>query len=151
MQNVKKINDEIAVATNQLTPEDLQQAAQAGYRTVLNLRSPNEEGVLPEEQQYAEGAGLQYVNIPVKPDSLNQELADQVLQQIEQSPKPVLAHCKSGLRSGAMALIYVATREGISAEEAMQRGQQMGFDCSANPAMKKFFEEYVTTYFQRSQ
>ncbi|MDX2240353.1 MAG: protein tyrosine phosphatase family protein [Leptolyngbyaceae cyanobacterium bins.302] len=144
MENIKRINDQLAVAMGQLTPEELQQATQEGFKSVLNLRSPHEEGFLPDEQQQAETAGLKYVNIPVKPDDMNDALADQVLQEIDQLPKPALIHCKSGMRSGAMTLMYVATQQGMTAEEAMQKGKQMGFDCDSSPQMKQFFEHYVS-------
>lgn len=144
MDNIKQINDNISIAMGQPTPEDLQQAAQEGYKSVLNLRSPQEEGALSDEQQHAETAGLRYVNLPVRPDALSQEQTDQVMQQIDQLPKPLLAHCKSGLRSGAMALMYLATREGLSAETAMAKGKQMGFDCESSPQMKQFFQQYVS-------
>lgn len=144
MNDIKSINDDIAVAMGQPTPDDLQQAAQEGYKSVLNLRSPQEEGALSDEQQQAEAAGLQYVNLPVRPDALSQEQTDQIMNQIDQLPKPLLTHCKSGLRSGAMALMYVATREGLSAEAAMEKGKQMGFDCESSPQMKQFFQQYVS-------
>ncbi|OKH36163.1 hypothetical protein NIES2119_17740 [[Phormidium ambiguum] IAM M-71] len=38
-----EINDELTVA-EQVTPEQLQQAAQEGYRFVLNLRSTHPDG-----------------------------------------------------------------------------------------------------------
>lgn len=144
MNDIKSINDDIAVAMGQPTPDDLQQAAQEGYKSVLNLRSPQEEGALSDEQQQAEAAGLQYVNLPVRPDALSQEQTDQIMNQIDQLPKPLLTHCKSGLRSGAMALMYVATRESLSAEAAMEKGKQMGFDCESSPQMKQFFQQYVS-------
>ncbi|PSB14115.1 phosphatase [filamentous cyanobacterium CCP2] len=144
MNDIKSINDDIAVAMGQPTPDDLQQAAQEGYKSVLNLRSPQEDGALSDEQQHAEAAGLQYVNLPVRPDALSQEQSDQIMKQIDQLPKPLLTHCKSGLRSGAMALMYVATREGLSAETAMEKGKQMGFDCESSPQMKQFFQQYVS-------
>jgi len=148
MENAKKINDNLTVATNQVTSEQLQQAAQAGMKSVLNLRSPSEEGFVSNEQQQAEAAGLQYVNIPFKPDALTDQLATQILQQLEEMPKPALLHCKSGLRSGMMALMYVATREGMTAEQAMEKGKSMGFDCEKSPQMKEFFKNYI---FQHSQ
>lgn len=150
MENVKRINDQLAVAMGQVTPEELQQAAQEGFKSVLNLRSPNEEGFLPDEQQQAETAGLKYVNIPVKPDGMSDALADQVLQEIDQLPKPALIHCKSGMRSGAMTLMYVATQQGMTADEAMAMGKQNDFDCDAHPQMKQFFEHYISEHTKAS-
>lgn len=146
MKNVNKINENLAIATEQLSPQQLQQAAREGYKSVLNLRSPQEEGFLEDEETQAKAAGLDYVNIPVKPDSIDEELADRVLQQIDRLPKPLLAHCKSGLRSAAFSLMYVATKEGMSAEEAMEKGKQMGFDCTQSPDMKEFFQQYVSQH-----
>lgn len=149
MENAKKINGELTVATNQVTSAQLQQAAKEGFKSVLNLRSPLEEGFVSDEQQQAEAAGLQYVNLPLKPDGMSNAVADQILQQIDRLPKPALIHCKSGLRSGAMALMYVATQEGMSADAAMEKGQQMGFDCNKSPQMKEFFKVYVSEHSQK--
>lgn len=150
MENIKKINDQLAVSMGQVTPEELQQASQAGFKSVLNLRSPEEDGFVSEEQQQAENAGLKYVNVPVKPDGMSDELADRVLQEIDQLPKPALIHCKSGMRSGAMTLMYVATQQGMTADEAMQKGKQMGFDCDSSPQMKQFFEHYISGHSKAS-
>ena len=150
MENIKRINDQLAVAMGQVTPEELQQAAQAGFKSVLNLRSPEEESFVSDEQQQAEKTGLKYINVPVKPDGMSDELADQVLQEIDQLPKPVLIHCKSGMRSGAMTLMYVATQQGMTADEAMQKGKQMGFDCDSSPQMKQFFEHYISGHSKAS-
>lgn len=150
MENIKKISDQLAIAMGQVTPEDLQQAAQERFKSVLNLRSPNEEGVLRDEQQQAESAGLKYVNVAVKPEDMSDELADRVLQEIDQLPKPALIHCKSGMRSGAMALMYIATQQGMTADEAMTMGKQNGFDCDSSPHMKQFFEHYISKHARAS-
>lgn len=150
MQNVKKLRDDLAIAMNQLTGEQVQQASQEGFKSILNLRSPQEEGFSSEEQQQAESAGLRYVNVPVKPDAMDDQLADRVLQEIDQLPKPALIHCKSGMRSGALTLMYIATHEGMSAEQAMAIGKQNDFDCESHPQMKQFFEHYISTHAQAS-
>lgn len=150
MENVKRVSDELAVAMGQVTPEQVQQASQEGFKSILNLRSPQEEGFLSDEQQQAEAAGLKYVNIPVKPDAINDELADRVLQEIDQLPKPSLIHCKSGMRSGAMTLMYIATQQGMTADEAMAMGKQNDFDCDAHPQMKQFFENYISEHTKAS-
>jgi uncharacterized protein (TIGR01244 family) len=103
MENVKKINDELSVA-GQVTPEQLQQAAQEGFQSVLNLRSPDEEGFWEEEQQQVEALGLKYINIPVKISDMKEELATEVLKQIDELPKPALIHCGVSMRAGAMSL-----------------------------------------------
>ena len=146
MENTKQIDDELSVAMGQPTAEQLQQAAKEGFKSVLNLRSPQEEGFVSDEQQQAEAAGLKYVNLPVKPDGMNDELTDRVLQEIERLPKPALIHCKSGMRSGVMTLMSVATDRGMTASEALAMGKQNGFDYDANPQMKQFFEHYVSTH-----
>ncbi len=46
--------------------------------------------------------------------------------------------------------MYIATQEGISAEQAMAMGKQNDFDCDAHPQMKQFFEHYISTHAQAS-
>lgn len=146
----KKINDEITV-TGQVTPEQLKQASQEGFKSVLNLRASGEEGFMPDEEKQAKAAGLTYVNIPVKKEEISDELTSQVLKEIDELPKPALVHCASGMRAGAMAFMHMATREGMTAEEAMGKAQEVGFDCSSEPQLKEFFEQYVDAHSKQSQ
>jgi uncharacterized protein (TIGR01244 family) len=74
METIRKINNELTIA-GQLTSEQLHQIAQEGFKSVLNLRSPDEEGFLHNEQQQAENLGLYYINIPVKVEAINPEIA----------------------------------------------------------------------------
>lgn len=143
MENTKQIDDNLSIAMGQPTTEQLQQAAKEGFKSVLNLRSPQEEGFANDEQQQAEAAGLKYVNLPVKLDGMSDELTDRVLQEIDRLPKPALIHCKSGMRSGAMTLMSVATKRGMTANEAIALSKQNGFDYDSNPQMKQFFEHYI--------
>ncbi|NEQ18678.1 MAG: hypothetical protein F6K28_00720 [Microcoleus sp. SIO2G3] len=67
------VSDELYTA-GQPTPGDLQQAAQEGFKSVVNLRSPNEADFLSDEQQQAEAAGLNYVNVPLNSKKADHEL-----------------------------------------------------------------------------
>ena len=145
MENVKKINEQLTVA-GQVKAEQLQEAAAEGHKSVLNLRSPEEEGFMHDEQQHAESAGLEYVNIPVKPDGMTDELTDRVLAQIDRLPKPALIHCASSMRAGAMAFMNVATRQGMTAEQVFEKANEAGFDCDSQPNMKQFLESYVSKH-----
>jgi uncharacterized protein (TIGR01244 family) len=143
MENVKKVNDELTLA-GQVTPEQLQQAAAEGFKSVMNLRSPDEPGSLADEQQQVQALGLAYSQIPVKPDTLTPELAVQVLQEIDRLPKPALIHCASGTRVGYMALMNIATKQGMTLQEAFNLAERVGFDLNANPRLKEFFTNYVS-------
>jgi uncharacterized protein (TIGR01244 family) len=145
MENVKKINNELTIA-GQITPEQLQQAAQEGFKSVFNLRSPDEEGFLADERQQAESMGLHYVNLPVQVSTLSEESTTEIVQQIDELPKPALIHCGQAMRAGAMALMNVATRRGMTPEQAFEMAGEIGFDCSAYPQMKEFFQQYVSKY-----
>ncbi|MBF1990966.1 protein tyrosine phosphatase family protein [Fischerella thermalis] len=147
MENVKKINDELTVA-GQVTLEQLQQAVSEGYKSVLNLRSPDEQGFISDEQQQAQALGLHYINIPVKPNEISDELTTEVLKQIDDLPKPALIHCASAMRAGVMAFMNVATRQGMTPEQVFEKAAEAGFDFNANPQMKQFLEHYVSTHSQ---
>ncbi len=140
-----KVNEQITVA-GQITPEQLDEAARQGFKSVLNLRAADEEGFMADERHRAEAAGLRYENIPVKKEEISDELTTSVLKEIDELPKPVLVHCASGMRAGAMAFMHMATREGMSAEKAMSRAQESGFDCNSEPQLKQFFQHYVETH-----
>ena len=143
-----KLSEDVTVA-GQVTEEDLRQAAREGFRSVLNLRAPEEEGVLSDERERSESAGLTYVNVPTRKQEINDASATRVLAAIDDLPKPALVHCGTGMRAGAMAFMHMATRQGLSADEAMARAQSLGFDCSSEPELKQFFEHYIDTYSKR--
>ena len=143
-----KVNDQITVA-GQITPEQFEGAARQGFKSALNLRAPEEEGFMPDEQRRAEAAGLRYANIPVKKEEISDELTTRVLKEIDELPKPILVHCASGIRAGALAFMHMATREGLSAQEAMSRAQECGFDCDSEPQLKQFFQSYVEAHSQK--
>ncbi len=145
----KKINDNITVM-GQVTKDELKQAANEGFKSILNLRASGEEGFMSDEGKQAEAAGLTYVNIPVKKEEISDELTSQVLKEIDELPKPVLVHCASGMRAGAMACMHMATREGMTADEGMTKAQAIGFDCNSEPQLKQFFEHYVDSHTRAS-
>ncbi|MEH2193287.1 MAG: sulfur transferase domain-containing protein [Nostoc sp.] len=149
MSNTKKVNDDLSAA-GQLTPEELKQAAQEGFKSVLNLRSPDEAGFLSDEQQQAQAAGLQYANIPLKASEPNQELTEAAIQEIENLPKPILIHCAAGARAGGIALIANAISEGLTHEEISQKAQELGLNLE-QPHLKQFLlDKYILKQTEKS-
>lgn len=125
METFRKINNELTIA-GQLTSEQLKQIAQEGFKSVLNLRSPDEEGFLDSEQQQIEALGLYYINLPVNVEAINPEIAAQVLKQLDELSKPALVHCNSAKRAVAIVLMHIATRQGVSLKQAFKQAEQFG-------------------------
>jgi uncharacterized protein (TIGR01244 family) len=125
MKTIRKINDDLAIA-GQLTPEQLQQLAQDGFNSVLNLRSPDEEGFLNNEQQQVEALGLCYINVSVTVEAINHEVIAQVLNQIDKLVKPTLIHCNNEMRAAAFVLMYIATQQGVTLSQAFNQAEQLG-------------------------
>lgn len=125
MQMVRKINEELAIA-GQITAQQLQEIAQEGYKSVLNLRLPEEKGFLTNENLKAEFLGLYYVHLPTKMEMINPEVVRQILKAINELPKPALIHCDSAMRSAAIALMYIATKQGIPLEQTFQQATKLG-------------------------
>jgi uncharacterized protein (TIGR01244 family) len=125
MQPIRKINNQLTIAP-QLTLEQLKQIAQEDFKSVLNLRSPDETGFLSSEQQEAESLGLFYINIPVNLEAISDDVITEVLKQINQLPKPILVHCDSAIRAAALVLIYIDTQQGATLEQACNKAKQLG-------------------------
>lgn len=120
MDTVRKITEELTIA-GQPTLEQLQQLAEAGYQSVVNLRSPDEIGFLDTEQQQIEHLGLSYYNMPIQVENLNLDSLLPVVQRLIELPKPMLLHCDNGIRSSIIVLMQLAVKQGIEAEDAFQK------------------------------
>ncbi|BAY72082.1 beta-lactamase hydrolase domain-containing protein [Anabaena sp. FACHB-709] len=125
MDTVRKINNELAIA-GQITPIQFQKITEDGYKSVLNLRSPDEKGLLDNEQDKLEFLGLRYINFPMKFEEINNLTTLQILQTINELPKPLLIHCDNSIRSSVLALLYVATKQGITFEKALELSSNLG-------------------------
>ncbi|MBE9008328.1 hypothetical protein IQ259_25545 [Fortiea sp. LEGE XX443] len=125
MITVRKINDELAIA-GQITVDQLKHLADNGYKSVLNLRSPDEKSSLDDEQEKVELLGLQYINFPTNLEEIDHQAALDVFEIINQLPKPTLIHCDNSIRSAAIVLLYISTKQGITFEKALQQTINLG-------------------------
>lgn len=151
MDTIKAVTPELSIA-GQVTEQDLEEAAHAGYQSVLNLRSPHETNFWHEEKNYATELGLHYVDAPVNLPELTEELTTQVLACIDEMPKPVLIHCAISMRAGTMALMNLATRQGLTAEQTFEKAKEIGFDYSAfSPSLREFMTSYIEQHSNAKQ
>lgn len=125
-------------------PEALQQAASGGMKSVVNFRASGEKGGLSpeEEQQRAERLGLNYLHHPVTADSLDTALVDDFRRSLDDLPQPVLLHCASGKRAGALTLMALAADKGWDGDTALQEGKARGIDLTEKK-IGQFVKSYV--------
>ena len=102
---VQQLSADVSVA-GQLDPAAMAWAAQAGFRSVINNRPDFEGG--PEQptsatmQAAALAAGLRYAWLPVAPQVQTEQEIARFAELLNELPKPVLAYCRSGARSGKL-------------------------------------------------
>jgi protein tyrosine phosphatase (PTP) superfamily phosphohydrolase (DUF442 family) len=122
MEIVRRINDELAIAAP-LTPQQFQQIAAEGFKSILNLRSLD-KFELHHEQQHVECLGLCYVNLAIDSDIISTEIVVRVLRQMDELPKPILVYCNNAMLAAAMVLMHIAMRQGETLSQAIQRAEK---------------------------
>lgn len=111
----------------QPTPAQLGAAQGAGFLTVVNLR-PDSEMTDWNEADRARALGLNYVNIPVAGADGLTEANARALAEIVDNPeaRPMIVHCGSGNRVGALFALKAAWMDGEDTERALDIGRQAG-------------------------
>ncbi len=144
MDNVVKIDNNYSVARFAPDQVTLRQAAEQGFRSVVNFRTAEEkQEVTPEtERRIAEEAGLIYLHHPVSPDALDDALVDEFQQKLSGLPTPVLLHCSSGKRAGAMTLMAIGAEEGLDGDAVLAKGRENGLDLSGEK-IGQFVKDYA--------
>ena len=97
----------------QLAPADMQAAADAGFKSVVNNRPDFEGGpdqpTSAQMEAAARAAGLAYAHLPVDPAVHTPEQIAQFAELLATLPRPMLAFCRSGNRS---TLLYMSATGG---------------------------------------
>lgn len=103
----------------------LEAAAKAGFKSVIDLRGANEDRGI-DEPAFVKEFGMSYVSLPIAgADDVtyaNASALDKLLAKLE---APVLIHCTTGNRAGAM-LALRAKLEGADRESALALGVDAG-------------------------
>src|SRR6478609_11846876 len=104
---IRAIAPDVCVAP-QLTPEAMAEAAQAGFRSVVNNRPDFEHGpgqpTSAEIEAAARAAGLEYRFLPVEGGYQSPEEIAAFARLLQELPRPLLAFCRSGARSTRLYL-----------------------------------------------
>lgn len=100
-----EITEEFAVSA-QLSPADIAELAQHGFRSVINNRPDGEDG--PNQptdaalRAAAELHGVFYAHLPVPNMQFDERAVTRMRALVGELPKPTLAFCRSGNRSAGL-------------------------------------------------
>ena len=107
-------------------PQAWEHVANAGVRTVINLRPKGELGIRDEAAE-VRAAGLNYVEIPIHgPAQLTLANADRLWAAMKASPGGVLVHCSSGNRAAALLTLAVHHNAGMDKAQSIDFGLKSG-------------------------
>ncbi len=118
--------------SGQPSAEEIREARDSkGVKTVLNLRLPEES---PREESTVRGLGLQYENVPFRsPKTLSNRVfedARKILRAHDASP--VLMHCSSGNRAGAIWYAFRVLDVGLKPDVALAEAKVVGLKSSGH-------------------
>jgi uncharacterized protein (TIGR01244 family) len=100
--------------------------ADSGYVAIIDMRGPEEDRGMDDEKGVVEGLGVEYVAFPiVDEDEINFDRARDLDELIQSYDGPVLLHCASSNRVGAL-LALRHSLSGAGDEEALNHGRQGG-------------------------
>jgi uncharacterized protein (TIGR01244 family) len=121
----------------------LKRFGELGVKTVVNLRTDQEMSSLGfDEREAAGNAGMKYLHVPMGfelPDASNIQKVMDALDAAGDAP--VLLHCGSAARSGAVWALYEGLHGGIPADEAIAEGREAGMN---GPALEKAVREALS-------
>jgi uncharacterized protein (TIGR01244 family) len=120
--------------------EDFKQAADKGVKTVVNLRDPKE--IDWDEAAVVKELGMEYVNLPFRsPKELSDEIFDKSRKLLaDKSKRPLLLHCASANRVGALWLAHRVLDDGVKYDDALAEAKTVGL---ALPALEEKAKDYI--------
>lgn len=121
-----KIPREGVYSCGQPSPEQLEGLKAAGVKTIVDLRAPGENDW--DERAAVEALGMAYQQIPIGgPGDISEENARRLSQIMEDEASiPVLIHCGSGNRVGALYALKKYHCDECEGEAAVEAGRDAG-------------------------
>ncbi|MDE2689182.1 MAG: sulfur transferase domain-containing protein [Acidobacteriota bacterium] len=124
----------------QPSEDQLKAMAADGLSFVLDLRAEGENRGF-DEQAALQSLDVPYLNVPVDAERLEQpETFERFIEAMDKADGPVLVHCASGNRVGALYYAYLVAGKGVDREEARTRAKENGL---RSAALEKAVDGYL--------
>ncbi|MCE7030183.1 TIGR01244 family sulfur transferase [Jiella avicenniae] len=127
----KNLTEQLAVR-DQVSPDEVAALGGAGFRSII-VNRPDGEGAdqpsFAEIERAARDAGMEARYIPVVIGKTSNEDVAKFAAAMDELPKPVVAFCRSGMRSATLwALSQVGQRP---EQDIVARAKAAGYDVAA--------------------
>ena len=124
---IVQLSDTVSVS-EQITAEDVENIAAAGFKVLVNNRPDAEAPGQPTSDELAlaaKRAGLRYFHLPVTAADFPGPDVSLMTTLLDNTDEPVLAFCRTGTRS---TNLWVATRPEAKIGLAASRAMALGYD-----------------------
>jgi len=131
MSDFRRITEDLSVAP-QISLADVDAAARAGFRLIINNRPDGEEPGQPTSAEIAAAAaaaGLDYAHIPVRGGPTPGQVEEERVL-LSSAKGPVLAYCRSGTRSIVTWSIGQLQSGARDRGDLVDLGRAAGYDLS---------------------
>lgn len=134
----------------QLSPDEWEELAKKGFRTVVNLSRKGElDQVVPEdEERIVAERGMSYLHFPVSVGAMRTQHVDEFLAEAGTLETPMYIHCRLGQRAGPFALILHAVRKRLTLPTLKKRAAKHGLEWPS-PFLNGFVERYFAALKER--
>ncbi len=125
---LRRLNGELFVA-GQINPGDVPELAAKGIRAIICNRPDGEGPGQPpfsDIEKVAEANGIKAAYLPVVPTSISDQDAANFGKALDELPKPMVAYCRSGMRSSALWALSQAGQ--LPAKEIVDTAAGAGYD-----------------------
>ena len=129
--DIKKLTNTISVA-DQISEADLTEIAQAGFKSLICNRPDGEGSDQPgfkEIEIAAKALGLAIRYLPAESGKVTDEQGKEFGKLTDELPKPILAYCRTGMRSTTMWAL--SNSEKMPLPSIVETAAQAGYDVKA--------------------
>ena len=142
--NTKNVHKaEQLIFAGQFTKDEIKLIQDAKVTRVITLRTDGE--IDWDEEAAIKEAGMEFIKIPFRtPESLTDEVFDEIRELLRDKSETTLFHCGSANRVGGTWLPFRVLDEGVDLEQALREAKEIGLKTP-------FIKEKALDYIKRQQ
>lgn len=129
---MRQVTDKLWISAQPGTA-DLEKARAMGIAMIVNNRPDGEDFGQPTaaaQKEIAGRMGMSYAHIPVSPGGISRAQVRAFQEALASAPGPVLAHCRSGMRSAMLWAVGEVMEGRMQPRELDVISRRIGIDLS---------------------